>query len=67
LEAGLVLAMAQHHLHQAAEARAAFERTAQLITERFPKLERGLDSLFHDWLFAHILLREAKALLAESP
>jgi hypothetical protein len=58
--------MAQQQLHQTAEARATLARTVQLITERFPKLDRGgLDALFHDWLFDHILLREAKALLGE--
>jgi Protein kinase domain len=57
----------KQELHQTVEARATLARTTQLITERFPKLERGLDGLFHDWLYSHILLREAKALLGESP
>ena len=59
-----VLAMAQHQLKQAEEARAALAKASEFAQTKLPQL--GSDNLeqdWVDWLIAHILLSEAKALV----
>jgi len=63
-----VLAMAQHQLKQTEEARAALAKASELAQTKLPQL--GSDNLeqdWVDWLIAHILLREAKALVTSEP
>jgi eukaryotic-like serine/threonine-protein kinase len=64
VEAYMVLAMAQHRAKQAEEARAALAKGIELAEKRLPKLNSGdLGDGWLDWLIAHILLGEAKALI----
>ena len=63
-----VLAMAQHRLKQADEARTTLAKASELARTKLPQL--GSDNLEQDWvnwLIAHILLREAKALVNGQP
>jgi eukaryotic-like serine/threonine-protein kinase len=63
-----VLAMAQHQLKQTDEARAALAKASELARTKLP--QRGSDNLeqdWVDWLIAHVLLREAKALVNGEP
>jgi hypothetical protein len=56
--------MAQHQLKQTDEARVALAKAIELAQTQLPQLGRdNLDQDWVDWLIAHILLREAKALL----
>lgn len=58
------LAMAQHQLKQADEARAALAKAVELAQTKLPQLGRdNLEEDWVDWLIAQILLREAKALV----
>jgi serine/threonine protein kinase/tetratricopeptide (TPR) repeat protein len=66
-QAYLVLAMAHHQLNQVEEARAALAEGSAIIEARQPILgsgARGVD--WNDWLIAHALQREAKALIEGS-
>jgi tetratricopeptide (TPR) repeat protein len=61
-----VLAMARHQLSQTEEARTALGQARSILAEKMPKLEKGerFDFyLWHDWLRAQILYREAEALI----
>jgi tetratricopeptide (TPR) repeat protein len=63
-----VLAMAHHQLRQADEARVALARASELAQTKLPQLGReDLEQDWVDWLIAHILLREAKALVDGEP
>jgi hypothetical protein len=63
LAAYAVLAMAQQQSHHPAEARAALARGFE-ISRKMPQLESGdLGEDAEHWLAAHILLREANALI----
>ena len=65
IEIQTVLAMALHRLHQPVEARAALARASELVAAKLPRLDTG-DLGATDWqetLIAHLLLREAQALL----
>lgn len=59
----LVLAMARHRLGEAEAARHALDEGAGLIAQHWPEPERGLGESWHDILIAHVLLREARALI----
>jgi serine/threonine protein kinase len=61
----LVRAMAQHRLARPNEARAALAKGADIVNARLLKVEKNvaLDENWVDWLIAHILLREAQALI----
>jgi tetratricopeptide (TPR) repeat protein len=64
LAAVAVLGMAEHKLNQTLAARTALSRAAKLESV-LPKLERGdLGEDWHDWIVAHILLKEAQAIIA---
>ena len=68
VEAYMVLAMARYQLKQAHEARAAFVRGAEIEQTKLPKLESGdIGGNWLDWIIAHALMREAKALIEGAP
>jgi len=59
-----ILAMAQHQLNHAEQAHAALAKAVEITETKMPRLESGdLEHDWVDWLIAHILLREAKALV----
>jgi len=63
-----VLAMAQHQLERSEEARAALTKGAEIVNRKLLKLESAaLDENWNGWLIAHILLREAQALIERQP
>jgi hypothetical protein len=56
--------MAQWQLSHAEEARVALAKGAEIIAAQMPKLEGGdLGDSWNDWIIAHALLKEAKALI----
>ncbi|HUK82304.1 MAG TPA: hypothetical protein VLZ12_06695, partial [Verrucomicrobiae bacterium] len=60
----LVQAMAHHRLNQADEARTSLATATEIIQTQFPQLESGdVGRDWPDWLIAHILQREAMALI----
>ncbi len=64
IQAYMVLAMARYRLHQADEARLALAEGEETLETKLPKVGTGdIGRAFHDWLAAHILLREAKTLI----
>ena len=59
-----VLAMAQHRLGHATDAQSALAKAVDLTQTKLPPLDRGnLGEDWHDVVIAHLLLREAKALI----
>jgi hypothetical protein len=63
MEAYMVLAMSQNQLGQSAQARASLAKGAE-IEQKLPKLESGdLGAGWMDWIVAHALMTEAKALI----
>jgi eukaryotic-like serine/threonine-protein kinase len=56
-----VLALAQHHLGQMAEARAALSDAMQSADRNLARLGEDLDAQWRDWIMAHRLLDEAQA------
>jgi tetratricopeptide (TPR) repeat protein len=68
VETYAVLAMARHQLHQNEAAQAALGSGDKIAQDKLPKLETGdLGENWLGWVFAHALLREAKALIAGGP
>jgi eukaryotic-like serine/threonine-protein kinase len=68
--AQIILAMACFQLHQDDEARSLLAQGGQAIDAKFLKgLDMGNtpDGYWSDWLFARILLREARTLIEEAP
>ena len=64
VDASMLLAMSKYQLHQLDEARAAFTKGLEIAHERLPKLERAdLGEFWDEWVFAQVLMREAKALI----
>jgi tetratricopeptide (TPR) repeat protein len=62
----LFLAMAQHRLGQAGEARAALAKAQALMDEKFPRPGRDvLGANWGDWLRCQLFRREAEELLEE--
>ena len=64
-EAWMVMAMAQHQLGQFDEARAALAKGIATAEAKLPKLENGDlgETTWKDWIIAHTLTSEAKALI----
>ena len=59
-----VLAMALHRLNRGSEAREALSKATELAQAKLPRLDSGdLSPNWHNWIIAHTLLREAKALI----
>ncbi|MCI0540831.1 MAG: tetratricopeptide repeat protein [Verrucomicrobiales bacterium] len=66
VEAYMVQAMAHHQLKQTNEARAAFVSGAEIERTKLPKLESGyLSGNWIDWIIAHALMREARAIIED--
>jgi tetratricopeptide (TPR) repeat protein len=64
VQAQMVLAMAQQQLRKMNEAREALGKGLEIADARFPKPGKGsLDDQWNDWIIAHALMREAKALI----
>jgi serine/threonine protein kinase/uncharacterized protein HemY len=62
--ASMVLAMSNYQLHQPDQARAALGRGLEFANKKLPKLERDdLSVHWPDWIFAQVLVREARALI----
>lgn len=60
----MVLAMAQFRLGQVPEAQAALAVGKEIFKTKMPKAGSGdLGASYHDWLIAHILMREATDLI----
>ena len=59
-----ILALARHGMKEADAARQAWENGDQLLKANwFSETRLALDGNPHDWLIAHLLLREAKSLI----
>jgi Flp pilus assembly protein TadD len=66
-QAYMVLAMSQCQLHQIDQARASLAKGAE-IEHALPKVESGdIGYNWMDWIFAHALMREAKAMIGSQP
>jgi serine/threonine protein kinase/Flp pilus assembly protein TadD len=64
VQAHMTLAMAQYQLKQTEAARVTMAKGLEIAETRFPKAGKaGLDEQWHDWIIAHVLMREAKALI----
>ena len=66
----MVLAMAQHQLQQHDEARKAFAKGLEIEEAKLPKLDSGdlgTGWYWRDWIIAHALMNEAKALIEGQP
>jgi WD40 repeat protein/tetratricopeptide (TPR) repeat protein len=64
VQAYSVLALALHRLNRAGEAREALSKATELAGAKLPRLDSGdLGPNWHNWIIAHTLLREAKALI----
>jgi tetratricopeptide (TPR) repeat protein len=65
VQAYMTLAMAQHQLKQPEQARATLAQGVQLADARLPKFskESGPEDRGNDWIIAHALMREARALI----
>jgi hypothetical protein len=60
--------MAQHCSKQADEANAALAKGVEIAESNLPKLDSGdLGDGWIDWIIAHALMREAKALIEGQP
>jgi eukaryotic-like serine/threonine-protein kinase len=62
----VVLAMAQWQLKQPGPARVAMGKAAELVDAKLPRLDGGDNRNWVDVIGAHLLLREARALIQES-
>jgi Flp pilus assembly protein TadD len=63
MQAHAVMAMCHHQLNQPEEARAALKCAVELATSKLPPLEDNEHVHWGDLVIAHILLREAQALI----
>src|SRR5678815_5459159 len=66
----MVLAMAQLQLKQHDEARAAFSKGIEIEEAKLPKLDSGYlgtEWYWRDWIIAHALMNEARALIEGQP
>jgi serine/threonine protein kinase/tetratricopeptide (TPR) repeat protein len=64
VQACMVLAMAQYRSKQIDRARATFAKGVEIAETKLPRLDSGdLGYDWLDWIVAHALLREAKALI----
>jgi tetratricopeptide (TPR) repeat protein len=63
----MVLAMAQHQLKQADEARATLAEGLQTAERNLKKLNEDLDDDWNEWIIAHQLMSQAQALIDDKP
>jgi len=62
--AWMTLAMAHHQLKQTDQARTALAKGLDIVNGKMPKLDSGdLGGGWVDWIIAHALLKEARALI----
>jgi hypothetical protein len=62
--ANMLLAMSNYQLHEPDQARAALRRGLEIAETKLPKLELGdLGPYWSEWVFANVLMSEAKALI----
>ena len=62
------MAMGRHRMGQTEDARANLGRALDIIETKLPKLESGdIGVRWHDWILAHVLLREATELIQGRP
>jgi serine/threonine protein kinase/predicted Zn-dependent protease len=67
VQAFAVLAMAQHQLGQKGNAAAALSKASELASHHLPKPgSADLGASWGDWIIAHMLLREARQLIASN-
>jgi WD40 repeat protein/Flp pilus assembly protein TadD len=67
LEAYMVLAMSKHQMNQMEEAREALAKGLEIEEKELPDLDSGdLGDDWLDWIIAHALLKEARALIEGS-
>jgi Flp pilus assembly protein TadD len=66
VEAQMVLALVQHQLKQADDARVTLAQGLQ-TAERLKKAGEDLGDDWNDWIIAHLLLSQAQALVEQSP
>ncbi len=68
VQAHMTLAMAQHQLNQSDQASITLAKGLELAETRFPEPGKAsLDEQWHDWIIAHVLIREAKELIEGKP
>jgi len=68
VQAYMVLAMAEHQSKHTDEARTALAKGVEIAETKLPKLANGdLGGGWNDWIIAHTLMREAKALIEGQP
>jgi len=68
VQAYMTLAMAQRRLMQTDQARATLAKGVEIAETRFPKSGKAsLDEQWHDWIIAHVLMREASSLIEGAP
>ena len=66
--ARFVLAMAQHRLGQFNESRATLAGGVDIVNARMARLgKENLGDNWTDWVIAHLLMAEAKALMEGGP
>ena len=68
----MVLAMAQYQLNHVSDARASLAKGVEVEQTKLPKLESGdiggkFGDSWTDWIIAHALLDQAKAMIQHSP
>ena len=64
VDASMLLAMSNYQLHRLDEARVALRRGLEIADTKLPKVESGdLGESWDEWVFAQVLMREAKALI----
>jgi len=66
-EACMVLAMAQQQLKQTNQARATLAKGIEIVEKRLPALDSGDLHDWNNWIIAHLLMDEAKALIEGAP
>ena len=64
-EAYLILAMAQFRLNELDRSRASFAAAKDILEHKLPK-SGNLGIAWNDWIIAHVLMREARALIPET-
>jgi eukaryotic-like serine/threonine-protein kinase len=65
VQAHMTLAMAQHHLQHSEQARATLAKGLEFADRRLPTFDKdaGPEDRTNDWIIAHLLMREAQALI----
>jgi hypothetical protein len=68
VQASLIFAMAQYQLNWRDEARATLTKAEELAQAHVPGPDGPVpDMRWNDWIFMHVLIQEAKALMETTP